>query len=67
MTLNKSKFRYKKIRTVCLQGLLLTIQATIFRLPVCYQEMKVKTYKTMILPVVVYEFETWYDTLAENV
>jgi hypothetical protein len=56
----------KKIRTVWLQGILLTIQATIFSLPVCYQEMKIKTYKIMILRVVVSGCETWYVALTEN-
>jgi len=50
-----------------LQGILLTIQATIFCLRVCYQETRIKTYKTMILPVVVYGCETWYVALTGNV
>jgi hypothetical protein len=47
--------------------MLAIIQSKIFRLPVSYQEnLKIKIYKTEILPVVLYGCETWSPTLREE-
>jgi hypothetical protein len=43
------------------------IQSKIFCLPVSYQKnLKIKIYKTVILPVVLYGCETWSLTLREE-
>jgi hypothetical protein len=43
------------------------IESKIFCLPVSYQKnLKIKIYKTVILPVVLYECETWSLTLREE-
>jgi hypothetical protein len=43
------------------------IQSKIFCLPVSYQKnLKIKIYKTVILPVVLYGCETWSLTLTEE-
>jgi hypothetical protein len=47
--------------------MLAIIQSKIFFLPVSYQKnLKIKTYKTVILPVVLHECETWSLTLGEE-
>jgi hypothetical protein len=47
--------------------MLAIIQSKIFCLPVSYQKnLKIKIYKTVILPVVLYECETWSLTLKEE-
>jgi hypothetical protein len=39
----------------------------IFCLPVCYQKnVKIKLYKTIVLPVVFYEYETWFLLLSQE-
>jgi hypothetical protein len=42
------------------------IQSKIFCLPVSYKNLKIKIYKTVILPVVLYGCETWSLTLREE-
>jgi hypothetical protein len=47
--------------------MLATIQSRTFCLLVCYQKnLKIKIYKTIILPVVLYGYETWSLTLREE-
>jgi hypothetical protein len=41
-------------------------QSKIFRLPVLYKKPKIKIHKTVILPVVLYGYETWSLTLWEE-
>jgi hypothetical protein len=43
--------------------MLATIQSKIFCLPVSYKKLKIKIYKTVIFPVVLYGCETWSLTL----
>jgi hypothetical protein len=42
------------------------IQSKIFCLPVSYKNLKIKIYKTVTLPVVLYRCETWSLTLREE-
>jgi hypothetical protein len=50
-----------------IQGMLAIIQSKIFCLPVsCQKNLKIKIYKTVILPVVLYGCETWSLTLGED-
>jgi hypothetical protein len=47
--------------------MLAIIQSKIFCLPVSYKKnLKIKIYKTVILPVVLYGCETWSLTLREE-
>jgi hypothetical protein len=46
--------------------LAIIIQSKIFCLPVSYKNLKIKIYKTLILPVVPYGCETWSLTLGEE-
>jgi hypothetical protein len=47
--------------------MLAIIQSKIFCLPVSYQKnLKIKIYKTVILPLVLYGWETWSLTLREE-
>jgi len=46
--------------------MLAIIRCRIFCLPVCYPKIKVKIYRTIILPVVLYGCETWSLTLREE-
>jgi hypothetical protein len=47
--------------------MLATIQSRAFCLPVCCQKnLKIRIYKTIILPVVLYGCETWCLTLREE-
>jgi hypothetical protein len=46
--------------------MLAIIQYKIFCLPVSYKKLKIKTYKTVILPVLLYGCETWSLTLMEE-
>jgi hypothetical protein len=46
--------------------MLAIIQSKIFYLPVSYKKLKIKIYKTVILPVVLYGCETWSLTLKEE-
>jgi hypothetical protein len=47
--------------------MLAVIQSKVFCLPVSYQKnLKIKTYKTVILPAVLYGCETWSLTLGEE-
>jgi hypothetical protein len=46
--------------------MLAIIQSKIFCLPVSYKNLKIKIYKTVILPVVLYGCETWSLTLGEE-
>jgi hypothetical protein len=49
-----------------IQGMLAIIQSKIFCLPISYKKLKIKTYRTVILPVVLYGCETWSLTLREE-
>jgi hypothetical protein len=42
------------------------IQSKIFGLPVSYKKLKIKMYKTVILPVAMYGSEIWSLTLGEE-
>jgi hypothetical protein len=42
------------------------IPSEIFCLPVSYKKLKIKIYKTVILPVVLYGCEAWFLTLGEE-
>ena len=47
--------------------MLATTRCRTFCLPVCYsQNLKIKIYRTIILPVVLYGCETWSLTLREE-
>jgi hypothetical protein len=46
--------------------MLTIIQSKIFCLRVSYKKLKIKIYKTVILPVVLYGCETWSLTLREE-
>jgi hypothetical protein len=46
--------------------LLAIIRWRIFCLPVCYLKIKIKIYRTVILPYVFYGCETWSITLREE-
>jgi hypothetical protein len=47
--------------------MLVTIQSRTFCLPVCCQKnLRMRIYKTIILPVVLYWCETWSLTLREE-
>ena len=47
--------------------MLAVIRCRIFCLPVCYpKNLKIKIYRTIILPVVLYGCETWSLTLMEE-
>jgi hypothetical protein len=46
--------------------MLAIIQSKIFCLPVSYKKLKIKIYKPVILPVVLYGCETWSLTLSEE-
>jgi hypothetical protein len=66
--INKPKIlSWKKLRADGSQGMLAIIRCSIFRLPVCYpKNIKIKIHGTIILPVVLYERETWSVTLREE-
>jgi hypothetical protein len=53
-----------KLRADHKQVMLATIQFRIFCLLVCY--MKIKVHKTVILPVVLYGWESWSLTFMEK-
>jgi hypothetical protein len=42
------------------------IQSKIFCLPISYKKLKIKIYKNVLLPVVLYGCETWSVTLREE-
>ena len=42
------------------------IQCRIICLPIWYKKLKIKIYKTVILPVILYGSETWLLTLREE-
>jgi hypothetical protein len=46
--------------------MLAIIQSKIFCLPILYKKLKIKIYKTVILPVVLYGCKTWSLTLKEE-
>jgi len=46
--------------------MLTIIQFKIFCLPVSFKKLKIKTYKTVIFPVVLCGFEIWSVTLREK-
>jgi len=57
----------KKFRADISQGILAIIRCTVIYLPVCYQKnKKIKIYRTIILPFVLYGCETWSFTLREE-
>jgi hypothetical protein len=47
-------------------GMLAIIRCRIICLPVCYQNLKIKIYRSIILPVVFYGCETWSLKLRED-
>jgi hypothetical protein len=50
-----------------MQGMLAIIRCRIFCLPVLLSKnVKIKLYLTIILPVVLYYFETWSHTLRDK-
>jgi hypothetical protein len=55
-----------KSRVDSIRGMLAIIQSKFFCLPVSYKKLKIKTYKTVILSVVLYGCETWSLTLREE-
>jgi hypothetical protein len=56
-----------KLRVDSIQGLLVIIHSKIFCLPTSYKKkLKIKIYKTVILPVVLYGCQTWSLTLREE-
>jgi hypothetical protein len=55
-----------KSRADKIQGMLAIIQSRILFLPVSYKKLKIKIYKTVILPVVLCGCETWSLTLREE-
>jgi hypothetical protein len=73
---NGSQFRYlgttvtnqnliqKGIKRRLSYGMLATIQSKTFCLPFCYQRMRM--YKTIILPVILYGCKNWSLTLREE-
>jgi hypothetical protein len=46
--------------------MLVIVWCRIFCVPVRLQSIKIKIYRTIILPVVLYGFETWSLTLGEE-
>ena len=59
----------KKLKTNRSHGMLAIIRCRIFFLPVCYPNKKntrIKIYRTIILPVVLYGCETWSLTMKEK-
>jgi hypothetical protein len=46
--------------------MLAIIQSKIFCLPISYKSLKIKIYKTITLPVVLYGCKTWSVTLGEE-
>jgi hypothetical protein len=46
--------------------MLAIIKSKIFSLPVSYKNLKIKIYKTVILPFVLYGCESWSLTLREE-
>jgi len=61
---NKFAFR-KKLRVDWMQGMLAIIGRRIFCLLVCYPSIKIKIFRAVILPVVLYGCESWALTLRE--
>jgi len=57
---------HEEIKNRWIWGMFATILFTIFCLPVSSKILNIKTYKTMILPVVLYGCETWSHTLREG-
>jgi hypothetical protein len=55
-----------KSRVDYIRVMLAIIQSKIFCLPVSIKKLKIKIYKTVILPVVLYGCETWSPTLREE-
>jgi hypothetical protein len=56
-----------KARVDKIWGMLVIIRSKIFSLPISYQKnLKIKMYKTVILPLVLYGHETWSLTLGEE-
>jgi hypothetical protein len=43
------------------------IQSKFFCLPISYKDLKIKIYKTVILSLVLYGYETWSLTLKEQI
>ena len=57
----------KKLRADSSRGMLAIIRRRIFCLPVCYSKnIKIKIYRTVILPVVLYGCEAWLLTLRKK-
>ena len=56
-----------KIKSRLSQRMLAIIRCRIFCLPVWYPNIKIKLYKAVILPVVLYGCETWSFSLRGNV
>ena len=65
-TKNKISFM-KNSRADLSQGMLANIRFRISRLPVCYpKNIKIKRYRTIILPVALYGFEAWSFTFRDE-
>ena len=56
----------KKLRTGWSQGMLAIIRCKIFCVPVCYQNIKIKLYRTIMMLVILCGCETWSLTLREE-
>jgi hypothetical protein len=56
----------KRLRADCIQGMLATIRFRVLSSRLLSRNVKVKIYKTIILPVVLYGSETWSLMLREE-
>jgi hypothetical protein len=56
----------KRLRADKIWGMLVTIQFSLLSSSLLFRNIKVKIYKTMIFPVVLYGCETWSLTLTEE-
>jgi hypothetical protein len=65
-TLTDTNFIHKEIKSRLVQGMLATIWFSILSSCSLFVNIEVKIYKTIILPVVWYECETWSFTLMEE-
>jgi hypothetical protein len=65
-TLTNQNDIHDEIKSRLNSGNAAIIQSKIFCLPVSYKKLKIKIYKTVILPVVLYGCETWSLALREE-
>jgi hypothetical protein len=62
----KIRFR-RKLRVDGIRVMLTTVESRNVGLPVCFvKTKKIRIYKTIILPLVLYWCETWFLTLREE-